>query len=271
MWAWETKNVPKGVIVIVHGSGEHHGRYQWLRDQWLNAGFHVVMGDLPGHGKSPSKKGHIESFNEYINSIEFWVKDGKKFQLPLFLLGHSLGGLSIIRMLQEKRIHVQGVVLSSPCLGLTFPFPALLKKTGYLLNEIAPELLIPTKRSAGNKKATRNEEVLKRDAEDPLMLTKISARWYWELETAMEEAFQNIDKFPDLPMLILQAGDDKIVNKHSVKEWFDSLNIKNKTYKEWPGLYHEIFNEPERKTVFQHALTFIENNMSSGGLFSENT
>ncbi|MBM7646510.1 lysophospholipase [Scopulibacillus daqui] len=271
MWVWETNETPQGAIVIVHGSGEHHGRYRWLRRQWLDSGFHVIMGDLPGHGKSPGIKGHIDRFDEYIDAVESWTKKGEKFHLPLFLLGHSLGGLSVIRTLQEKQMAVQGIILSSPCLGLTFPMPSLLKKTSYFLNKVAPELLIPTKRSAGNKKATRNQEVLQRDAGDPLMLTKISARWYWELETAMEEAFQKIDKFPDVPVLILQAGDDKIVNKHSVKKWFDSLKAKNKVYKEWTGLYHEVFNEPERKSVFQHALSFIENNMSSGGLFSENT
>lgn len=266
MRVWETtKEKPQGVVVIVHGNGEHINRYEWLREQWLQSGFHIVMGDLPGHGEDPTTRGHINGFYEFIDVIESWVKEAMSFNLPIFILGHSLGGLSTIRALQERPLPVHGVLLSSPCLGLSIRIPKWLRLSAVVLNHTFPSFLVPTKKSADNKNATRNLDILKKDAIDPLILKKISVRWYFEMEAAMGHAFQKKEDFPDIPLLILQAGEDKIVDKLSVKTWFDSLIIKEKTYVEWPGLYHEVFNEPEREDVFQCALTFITTHLHSGG------
>ncbi|TCP26640.1 lysophospholipase [Scopulibacillus darangshiensis] len=258
MAVWETKQQPLGVIVIVHGSGEHIGRYHWLREKWLNAGFHVVMGDLPGHGEKAAIRGHIDNFKEYLDVIESWVERASAFRLPICILGHSLGGLAVIRTLQERDLLVTGVMLSSPCLGLKVPVPKWLRAVGAILNRTMPRFLVPTKKSADNMNATRNLDMLRRDAKDTIMLKKVSARWYFELEKAMLLAFERLDAVPNIPLLILQGGDDKIVEKNSVKRWFDSLTIENKAYKEWPNLYHEVFNEPEREDVFQEALKFVK-------------
>src|SRR5690625_4840620 len=122
MWTWEVSE-PRGVIVIVHGAGEHHGRYKWLAEKWNEHGFEVIMGDLPGQGKSRGKRGHIQSFSQYIDVVGEWIEAARKRNLPILLLGHSMGGLIIIRLLMERAIVVHGVILSSPCLGLSQPPP----------------------------------------------------------------------------------------------------------------------------------------------------
>jgi lysophospholipase len=255
MWVFETKAMsPKATVVIVHGAGEHHGRYQWLSEKWLANGYHVIMGDLPGQGELPELRGHVDSFDNYIDTVRLWVERAATFQLPIILFGHSLGGLAVIRTLQEHACRPDLVVLSSPCLGLTVPPPNWL--TGLLrpLNKWAPTFRVPVKKSADNRLATRNKVILEKDAKDPYINKKVSVRWYFELEKGMKEAFTKKHNFPDIPTFILQAGDDRIVNKKAVSDWFQAIPVKEKYYKEWPGLYHEVFNEPEREEVFHFLL-----------------
>jgi lysophospholipase len=257
MWKWEA-NEGKGTVVIVHGAAEHHGRYQWLIERLVKSGYHVVAGDLPGQGRTTRRKrGHIQSFDEYINEVADWIEEAQSFHKPIFLLGHSMGGLVVIRTLQEKkRLPVRGVILSSPCLGLvSYPSKGL-DMLSRLLNYIAPSLLFDSGLSV--TLATRNKEVHEADQQDELYVTKVSVRWYRELVKAMELAFRRIAKIPDIPLLLMQGGDDKIVDKTKVKEWFDRLSISEKMYKEWNQLYHEIFNEPEREDVFLYAKSFLD-------------
>lgn len=255
MWVFETQDPsPKATVVIVHGSGEHHGRYDWLTKQWLGSGYHVIIGDLPGHGENPEIRGHVDSFTKYIDTVALWVERAATFQLPIILFGHSLGGLAVVRTLQEHVCHPDLVILSSPCLGLFLPPPIWLTRLLSPVNKWAPSFRVTVKKSADNSLATRNKEILEKDAMDPYINKKVSVRWYFELEKAMKEAFVKTQAFPNVPTFILQAGDDRIVSKKAVYEWFQSIPVKEKYYKEWPGLYHEVFNEPEREEVYHFLL-----------------
>jgi lysophospholipase len=255
MWKWEVTNA-KGVFVIVHGAGEHHGRYSWLVEKWNQEGFHVIMGDLPGQGTSTRRRGHIDSFDDYIETVADWVEKAEQYKLPIYLLGHSMGGLVVIRTLMEKDLHVEAVLLSSPCLGLAQPPLKRTKVLAKVLNVFSPAVRFQSNHEPGT--ATRNEEVLQEDAEDPLYVRKVSVRWYRELEKAMEIAHEKIGEFPDLPLLLLQAGDDRICDKDRAKDWFNRVPLTEKAYKEWRDLFHEVFNEPERGNVFQYAKYFME-------------
>ena len=251
----EKKNA-KAVIVIVHGAGEHYGRYRWLVEQWNGNGYHVIIGDLPGQGKTNGKRGHIDSFDEYINTVEQWLNEAFTFQLPVLLFGHSMGGLIVIRTMMEKTLPVNAVILSSPCLGLVHNPPIVLEQLSKLLNKIKPTMLVPSNVRPGT--GTRNEEIKLRDRDDSLYVRKVSIRWYRELRKAMDIAHRQTERYPDKPLLVMQAGDDRIVNKIDVKSWFQHLPISHKTYKEWEGLYHEVLNEPERDDVFRYALQFAD-------------
>ncbi|WP_078544432.1 alpha/beta hydrolase [Litchfieldia alkalitelluris] len=256
MWVWEANN-PRGVLVIVHGANEHHGRYKWLIEQWYAEGFNVVIGDLPGQGETTKKeRGHIDSFDEYITVIEEWIKKAESYQVPIFILGHSMGGLAVIRTLQEKELPITGVLLSSPCLGLVNPPSIFLDILTKGINIFIPRLRINSGVSVDN--ATRSEMVRDEGLRDPLYNKYVSIRWYRELAGAMIQASKEVNKFPNLPLLVLQGGDDKIVDKTAVKQWFNHVTSNEKTYKEYPHLYHEVFNEPEKEEVFTYALSFVK-------------
>ncbi|MEK4028396.1 MULTISPECIES: alpha/beta hydrolase [Bacillaceae] len=260
MWKWETEQQPKGVIVMIHGAMEHHGRYGWLIEMWRRNGFHVVMGDLPGQGMtSRAKRGHISSFNEYIEEVKDWVQAAYQFDLPLFILGHSMGGLIAIRLLQEMEVETAGVILSSPCLGMNHTPPKVMDILSHGLNSLSPSVKFSSGLTV--EMATRNEEVRQADKEDLLYVNKVSVRWYRELLQAIKTADLKTGAVPDVPLLVMQAGDDLIVDKKSVRKWFHRLDLSEMHYKEWPGLYHEIFNEPEREEVFHYAKGFVENRL----------
>ncbi|CAM4236416.1 alpha/beta hydrolase [Lederbergia lenta] len=257
MRKWEAIGTAKAVIVIVHGAMEHQGRYGWLIEMWRLNGFHVIVGDLPGQGLTTrSHRGHIRSFDEYIEETKLWLQEANTYALPIFMLGHSMGGLTVIRLLQTVKIHVDGIILSSPCLGLVEYPPTPINALSVGLNWIAPGLKINSNLSIDL--VTRNEEEKMRAMNDSLYVTKVSVRWYRELLKAMKTAFMQISDFPDIPLLVMQGGDDKIVSKSDVRKWFNELAISEKTYKEWPKCYHEIFNEPEREIIFNYAKSFAE-------------
>lgn len=255
MYTKMTKGEAHAVIVIVHGAGEHSGRYEWLTKKWNENGYHIVLGDLPGQGKTEGLRGYIKSFDDYIKTVVTWIEEAKTMGLPIFLLGHSMGGLTVIRTLMTMPLPIKAVILSSPCLGLVNEPPKLLEEVSKLLDVFSPKLRLDTNISP--ELGTRNEEVRAEDAFDPLYNRKISIRWYRELRKAMNIAHNEPQRFPNLPLLVLQGGDDRIVNKHDVKAWFDRLLIHEKIYKEWDGLFHEVFNEPEREQVFTFALDFV--------------
>lgn len=250
---------PKGVIVIVHGAFEHSGRYDWLTKKWHSEGYHVIYGDLPAHGETEGTRGHIESFNEYIESIESWVKEGKKLHEKVIILGHSMGGLAVIRTLQDKELDVSGVILSSPAIDILAKPTKPIEYISKAIERIKPSLRFPTNMNPNH--VTRCEEMLQRDKNDPLILKKVSARWYQEFQRAIDQADFKKDTYPNVPTLVLQAGNDKLVNAVEVYRWFEEVEIDEKDFKEWDNLYHEVFNEPEKDEVFSYTLDYVERRM----------
>ncbi|EIT85529.1 alpha/beta hydrolase [Fictibacillus macauensis ZFHKF-1] len=250
---------PVGTVVIVHGAGEHHGRYEWVRQQWQSHGFHVVTGDLPGQGRTTGRRGHISSFAQYVDTIKQWVLEAQEYSLPVFLFGHSMGGLAVITtVMKEPPVvdAIRAVALSSPCLALYHPINKGLDRLSRILNVTLPTVRFHAGLKPQNK--TRNQMVLARDEQDPLLVEAVSVRWYRELVEAMTNAHAHAAHFPEIPLFVMQAGDDKIVEKSSVYNWFKEVGHSDKLYKEYPGLYHELLNEPEREDVFNDVLCYFQ-------------
>ncbi|AOM82103.1 alpha/beta hydrolase [Salisediminibacterium beveridgei] len=248
---------PIGTVVVVHGAGEHHRRYDWLIKQLNMEGYHVVTGDLPGQGQTEGKRGHILSFDQYIERITSWLIAAEADQLPVVLFGHSMGGLASIRTVTQidERLLPDMMVLSSPCLGLVNKTSKRKNLMAKMIHPLKPDLYV--KSTVRDGTGTRNQDVKNRYATDPLRTKTITLRWYMELLKAMNQAFDDVDHFPDVPLMITQGGDDLIVDKEAVFRWFNALNIRDKSYKEWAGLYHEVINEPERNEVFLHMIGYM--------------
>lgn len=160
-------------------------------------------------------------------------------------------------------MNLAGVVLSSPCLGLVHQPPKMTALFSSIMNLVAPSFRVNSGLTVDM--ATRNPDVREADVNDTLYITKVSVRWYSELIQAVKLAFEHNDKIQDLPFLVMQGGDDKIVNKHTVREWFNDVPLSEKRFKEWPNCYHEIFNEPEREEVFEYAKDFFNSRLKAIG------
>lgn len=261
MWTWETDQNAEGTVVIVHGAGEYHRRYDWLIRRFNDIGFDVIMGDLPGQGTTPGPRGHIDSFREYTDTVAGWLDEAGKRKGPLLLFGHSMGGLIASTVIRKRSGRLPDMLLlSSPCFGLV-QRPSVWKKgAAAVLNRTAPKTMFPNGLEPGS--GTREEGMRTRDEGDELLVKKVSARWYRELLKAMEEAHRTTNEMPPVPVYTAQGGEDRIVDRMAVKNWFDNLDVAEKHWREWPSLYHEVMNEPEREEVFAHMAGFIKTTLS---------
>lgn len=242
-------------VVLVHGAGEYFARYEWLAGRLKGAGYHVIGGDLPGLGRSGGRRGHIDDFNQYYQALDEWLACAYEYKKPVFLIGHSMGGLITIRYMEEKQPDISGVVLSSPCLGLVRSIPRWLDGLASLLNVVAPRLRLSA--GIGADEVSRNLLIAKQYGTDPHITTRVSVRWYKQLCRAMEAAHQEADRYPAIPTLVMQAGDDRIVDVQAVRRWVEGQPVERIDYVEWSGLYHEIFNEPEKINVVDQLLSWL--------------
>lgn len=251
---------PQRVVTIVHGLGEHSMRYTYVLD-WLQAhNCCVVIGDLPGHGRSPGVRGHIESFADYVGAVETLHESARERfgnDLPQFVLGHSMGGL--IAALAAPTIHqrtpLHGLLLSSPAFGTAVHIPSWRLTLGRALLRVAPTLKQPN--GIPPSDVTRNREIAAAYAADPDVLKTVTLRWYFAFVDAMAQAHQSAPAFTPT-VGVWQAGADKIVSPAATKAWFDRCGSARKYYREWPFLYHELLNEPERDEVLEDMLRWMQ-------------
>ncbi|WP_400163143.1 lysophospholipase [Brevibacillus sp. TJ4] len=246
-----TDDDSQGIVVLVHGTGEHYGRYQHVGEYLNRCGWDVYTGDLPGWGRTSGRKGHIDSFAQYTDTVRAWVEEALEDaaeRRPVFLLGHSLGGLVAVRFITayERRGELAGMILSSPCLQLKLQVPAWKTQLARLLDTIWPTLSMAN--GITPEMVSRDPEVQRAYVSDPYNVPKVSVRWFQELHRAMDEAWKQRKKL-DIPLLVLQAGDDSLIESAAVERF--ATGLPHCTFHLFPGLRHELLNEPEKNEVMQ--------------------
>ncbi|MFP3389582.1 alpha/beta hydrolase [Brevibacillus sp. SIMBA_040] len=246
---WPAQN-QRGSVVLIHGTGEHHGRYEHVAEYLTQQGWTVYSGDLPGWGRTTGPRGHIDSFSQYIETVRIWTEEAleeAKGVYPVFIMGHSLGGLIATRFVQifERRPELAGLILTSPCMQLRLVVPEWKAQVARWLDRVWPTLAIPN--GITPEMVSRDHMVQAAYKSDPLNYPKVSVRWFQELERAMAHAWEERGRL-DIPALILQAGDDTIIDADAVERFAVEMG-SHVTFQRFPGLRHEILNEPERDQV----------------------
>lgn len=259
MWKWEADGHPKAVVAIIHNAYEHHSRYAWLIQKLRSSNFHVVMGDLPGHGVAESKAVHDEKFKTYVNYVKRLLDVGIADGLPLFILGHGLGATLAMHILQTEKIICAGAILSSPWLHLEHQ-PA---KYSNLLTKIASSMKIDHQITIEN--LTRNQELYIEAKEDKYYNPIVTAAWFKELHSLMKQVSQHEGRIQKVPVLLHAAGEDKITDIEIAKNWLIQQNLLEFQYKEWNQLYHDLYQEPERDEVFLYTEAFMHTTLRSLG------
>lgn len=248
-----------GAVVIVHGLGEHSGRYTRLVNELSAKGLRAVTFDLPGHGKSPGVRGHLR-FSDVFNILDEVSRDIGTY----VLFGHSLGGLIAVRYVQERNgENLKGLVLSAP--ALTFP-REVSQLTRFFLKIAATLVPILTiDNGIDPSQLSRNERAVEAYVTDPLVHRRVSLTLVVEILENIEKAFKKVEHVK-VPVLLLLGTDDRVVPPEGSRRFFELLKTE-KEMVEFSGAYHEIFEDPEYQTVFYKRIVdwVLEKSRSKGG------
>ena len=248
----------KAVLVVVHGLAEHCGRYLNIVNEFVPAGYLVCGMDNRGHGHSDGRRSYINRFSEYVGDLNAYV-DIVKNQYPdtkLFMVGHSLGGTIATAYAEKYQAKLAGLILSAPVLKAG----SSITRRDKLLASIASRLL-PT---AGVTKLdaasiSKDPAVVEAYLKDPLVYCgKISARLGFEILQAIGKTIPALMPEITVPTLIMQGTEDRLSNPEGSNILFKNISSMDKTIKRYNGLFHEIFNEPERAIVFAEMREWIE-------------
>ncbi len=249
-------------LLIVHGYAEHMGRYAHVMQWAAQRGWHACGVDLRGHGRSEGHRAHVDRFEEYLDDVGALLDwhEARGGATP-WVLGHSMGGLVAVHLGLNAPRRVAGVVLSSPALGFALPVPAPKRALAHLLSRVWPTFSLPT--GIPPAVLTHDEAIVHAYEVDPLVARKATARWYTEMLRAQAVAFEAAPRF-SLPLLALQAGDDRLVDARATRRFVDSVGSEDTRYVEFPGMYHEILNEVERDRVFAELGAWLDAHASPG-------
>ncbi|MDO8862781.1 lysophospholipase [Haliea sp. E1-2-M8] len=245
---WRASGSRRGVILLAHGLGEHSGRYQGFADFFCPRGFAVVAPDHIGHGCSPGHRAHTGSFAEFLQPLlQLRALIGEWYPAtPCFLVGHSLGGLIAARLLLDAQGQFSGAVLSAPALAVPEPPSPVLLWINRLLARVWPTLGM-LKLDASQ--VSRDPQVVADYQADPLVHHgKVSARLVAELFATMAQVNARRAEIT-LPLLLLHGEADVMTAPAGSQAFSAGVGSADNSLRLYPGLYHEIFNEPERLQV----------------------
>jgi len=232
-------------VILIHGFGEHSGRYGYLADSLHEAGVATFGIDLRGHGQSEGPRGHVDDFDDFSDDISCacTVVQERLPGVPVFLMGHSMGGLAVSAFVARHPEAISGCILSSPVFGLgeETSWPKMLAVR--MLDRWAPSMTLP----AGFSSYDLSHDVAQvaAYANDPLVLRRGSVRLFNE---AVRTQKWILDQAPDigLPLLILAGADDRLADLGTTRDFMARYGGQDKVLQVFDGYRHEVFNERER-------------------------
>jgi acylglycerol lipase len=248
--AWLPDGEPKAVLPIVHGLGEHSGRYLNVVNYFVPLGYVVYGLDHIGHGKSGGPREYVERFEDFSDTFARYMAMLKQWQpgKPIFLLSHSIGGLIAAYYLLDHQAEFQGAIFSAPVVKVASHVSQTTIFMARALSLLAPSAgVLPVDPGT----VSRDPDVVKAYVEDPLVFHgKTTARLSAEMLRALIRVSAETEKIT-LPFLAMQGGADRLVDPDGAQILYERAGSNDKTLKIYEGLYHEIFNEPERGIVFK--------------------
>jgi acylglycerol lipase len=255
---WLPEGESKAVLLVVHGLGEHSGRYMNLVDRFIPQGFAVYGIDHLGHGRSEGQRLLIDRFSDYTEPLKAFSAMIRCWQpgKPVFLVGHSMGGLIGATYLLTNQEELAGAILSGPAVKPPGNIPAATVLIGRALSLLFPSLgLVP--RGAATD-ICRDPAVVAAYLADPLVYQgKITARLGTEMLRAMARLRKEAARIR-LPLLILQGSADRLVDPAGAQILYDGAASADKRLIIYEGFYHEVFNEPEHDRVLSDVEQWLD-------------
>jgi alpha-beta hydrolase superfamily lysophospholipase len=246
--AWLPEKEVKAVLLVVHGYAEHSGRYMNIVNRFVPDNYAVYGLDHPGHGRSGGARACVEGFGDYTGTLAEFARmvNGWQPGKPVFLVGHSMGGLIGALHLIDRQHGLKGAILSGPGVKVPDNISSVTLFMGKALSLIMPRLGIIQLEEAA---VSRDADVLSAYRNDPLVYHgKVTARLGAEMLKAMLKVEAEASRIT-LPILILQGTGDRLVSPAGAQMLYDRVSSADKKLIFYEGFYHEVFNEPGHDRV----------------------
>lgn len=246
--SWLPDGEVTAVLLVVHGLGEHSGRYMNVVNHFVPQGYAIYALDHIGHGKSDGEREMVDRFVDFTGTLAIFSGMVRGWQAgkPIFLLGHSMGGAISTYYLLDRQAEFDGAIISAPAIKVDDSVSKVTITMSKILSRIAPKMGVLALDVSG---VSRDPAVVAAYVADPLVFQgKTPARLAAELLGAMQRITAEAGTI-SLPLLVVQGGADAIVDPAGAQMLYDKATSADKTLKIYDGLFHEIFNEPERDQV----------------------
>lgn len=257
--AWYPPGTAKAVLALVHGFGEHCDCYATVTTALTQAGYVIFGFDNQGHGRSEGQRGHINRWQDYRDNVSAFLAKVRQHEpnLPLYVLGHSLGGLIVLDFVLNEPVGITGIIISGPPIrpvGIAKPYLVAIAR---VLSGIWPRFSMEV--GAGANALSRDPDVLQKMENDPLKHSMATVRWGTECLVAIAAVRRNIAKL-QVPILLIHGSADKVNDVKGSEEIFSRITI-DKTLKIYPGSYHEPHNDLDRNQVMNDVVEWLDNHL----------
>lgn len=243
-------------LAVVHGYGEHSGRYEELMHYLVERGLACSALDLRGHGQSPGQRGHVRGFHQYVDDVSVFIErvESRSPGLPIVVLGHSLGGLVLLRALQSGAVRPRAAVLTNPLLALLperKPVPDWFARA---LSKWLPRLPLPNGVRKGD--LTHDPERLAALERDSTVHIWATPRWYWVTTLAGRQALHQAADV-QVPLMLVLGTADPLVDVALARRLFERVAAQDKSLLLRDGELHEVLNEVRRRETFAQIFEFV--------------
>ena len=255
---WKPEGQPRAVVIGFHGLGSHSGLQAFVAEQFAAKGFIFYAPDLRGFGTFPGRKGHVDSFDEYdedINLLMEQIREGHPDE-KIFLFGHSLGAVHAVRyVMKYPNAPVAGIIAPCPAVSERLKVNAATRAMGALMAKLNVKTYISN--GLDYDLIAKNQDVVQLNKDDPLRFDKATPRFAMEGLAAAQNTSDNAFLIK-IPIFVPQAGDDQITIPEKNKDFFDRIGSKDKTWKLYPGLAHQPFEDEGGKEFLADIFAWIE-------------
>ncbi len=248
--------VPRAVVCLVHGLGEHSSRYAHVADALGKEGYILFSFDHRGHGRSGGARGHVSSMEDFLKDIDLLLEQAQTRypNLPVLLYGHSLGGILVLNHSLNRKPKIKGVIATSSGLRTALEEQPVKIMMAKVLGSLIPTTAIAS--GLDSKAISRDEAVVQAYLNDPLVHDKVTLGFGKVMVGVTKWTLENAKDFP-LPLLLLHGKSDSIAYPSGTTEFASALKDRA-TLVLWDGAYHELHNEPEKAEVFKTMLMWMD-------------
>jgi alpha-beta hydrolase superfamily lysophospholipase len=256
-WQRYTPPNARATVAVLHGGGDHSGRYPGITSALVRGGFQVALVDFRGHGQSDGRRWHVDAFSDYLADLDAFVaklsQDGVAKD-QLFVVGHSTGALIATVWALPNGRHVSGFAYSSPYFAPAAKPPLLKLLAAKTVGRALPWL--PVKVPFDEKDLTTDADHVQWTERDPLYGHATTPRWFEEITRAQETVQRRAAEWK-APLLVLAAGDDRLASPAAARAFVEKASSADKGFRVYEGFRHEIFNEAGRDRPVGEALAWL--------------